>query len=57
MLGKGLSELSHLENLPQRLPIVLAAALIAGAAVALATRLSGSSGGGTASDSRHGCAS
>lgn len=35
MLGKGLDELSHLENLPQRLPIVLAAALIAAAAIGL----------------------
>ena len=35
MLGKGLSELSHVENLPQRLPIVLAAALIAAAAIGL----------------------
>ncbi len=29
LLGRGLTELSHVENLPQRLPIVLAAALIA----------------------------
>jgi hypothetical protein len=33
-LGKGLDELSHVENLPQRLPIVLTAGLIAAAAVA-----------------------
>lgn len=35
MLGNTLSELSHLENLPQRIPIVLAAALIAAAAIGL----------------------
>ena len=35
LLGKGLSELSHVENLSQRLPIVLAAALIAAAAIGL----------------------
>ncbi len=35
LLGKGLVELSHVENLPQRLPIVLAAALIAAAAIGL----------------------
>jgi 4-amino-4-deoxy-L-arabinose transferase-like glycosyltransferase len=34
-LGMALSELSHVENLPQRLPIVLAAGWIAGAAVGL----------------------
>jgi hypothetical protein len=34
-VGNALRELSHVENLPQRLPIVLAAALIAGAATAL----------------------
>lgn len=34
-LGAAWAELSHPENLPERLPIVLAAALIAGAAVAL----------------------
>lgn len=33
LLGRGLSELSHVENLPQRIPIVLAAALIVGAAI------------------------
>jgi hypothetical protein len=33
LLGRGLAELSHVENLPQRIPIVLAAALIAGAAI------------------------
>lgn len=33
MLGNILSELSHVENLPQRIPILLAAGLIAGAAV------------------------
>lgn len=32
LLAQALGELGHLENLPQRLPIVLAAALIAGAA-------------------------
>ena len=35
LLGKGLKELSHLENLPQRVPIILAAGLIAAAAVGL----------------------
>ncbi len=35
MLGKGLMELSHFENLPQRLPTVLAAALIAAAAIGI----------------------
>jgi hypothetical protein len=34
-LGKGLEELSHIENLPQRVPIMLAAALVAAAAVGL----------------------
>lgn len=34
-LGMALQELSHVENLPQRVPLVLAAALIAGAALAL----------------------
>jgi hypothetical protein len=34
-LGGALRELSHIENLPQRLPIVLAAAFIAAAAIAL----------------------
>ncbi len=34
-LGLGLKELSHVENLPQRLPIVAAAALIAAAAMGL----------------------
>ena len=34
-LGKGLEELSHFENLPQRVPILLAAGLIAAAAVGL----------------------
>jgi hypothetical protein len=34
-LGNALRELSHVENLPQRLPIVLAALLIAVAAIAL----------------------
>jgi hypothetical protein len=34
-LGKGLSELSQVENLPQRIPIVLVAALIAGAAIGI----------------------
>ena len=33
--GMALDELSHVENLPQRLPIVLAAALIAASAIAL----------------------
>jgi hypothetical protein len=35
LLGKGLLELSHVENLPQRVPIVLAAGLIAAAAIGL----------------------
>ncbi len=35
LLGNGLGELSHVENLPQRVPIVLAAGLIAAAAVGL----------------------
>jgi len=34
-LGLALQELSHVENLPQRLPIVLAASLVGGAALAL----------------------
>jgi hypothetical protein len=34
-LGKGIEELSHVENLPQRAPIVLAAGLIAAAAIGL----------------------
>ena len=34
-LGNALLELRHVENLPQRLPIVLAAAAIAGSAIAL----------------------
>ena len=34
-LGNGLEELSHVENLPQRLPIVLTAGLIAAAAIGL----------------------
>ena len=34
-LGHGLKELSHVENLPQRLPIVLTAGLIAAAAIGL----------------------
>src|SRR5262249_31102863 len=34
-LGLALSELSHVENLPQRVPIVFAAGLIAGAGVGL----------------------
>jgi hypothetical protein len=34
-LGQGLDELSHVENLPQRVPILLAAGLIAAAAVGL----------------------
>ena len=33
--GNGLKELSHLENLPQRVPIVLVAGLIAAAAIGL----------------------
>ena len=33
--GKGIEELSHVENLPQRVPILLAAGLIAAAAVGL----------------------
>ena len=35
LLGKGMLELSHFENLPQRIPIVLAAGLIAAAAIGL----------------------
>src|SRR5207248_9466474 len=35
LLGRELLELSHLENLPQRIPIVLAAGLIAAAAIGL----------------------
>jgi len=35
LLGQALEELTHVEHLPQRLPIVLAAALIAAAAVGL----------------------
>jgi 4-amino-4-deoxy-L-arabinose transferase-like glycosyltransferase len=35
LLGKGINQLSHLENLPQRVPIILAAGLIAAAAVGL----------------------
>ncbi len=34
-LGLAIEQLSHLENLPQRLPLVLAAGLIAGSAIAL----------------------
>ena len=34
-LGNGLKELSHVENLPQRLPIMLTAGLIAAAAIGL----------------------
>ena len=35
LLGHGIDELSHLENLPQRVPILLAALLIAAAAIGL----------------------
>jgi len=35
LLGQALEELSHIQHLPQRLPIVLAAALIAAAAIGL----------------------
>ena len=35
LLGNGLKELSHLENLPQRVPILLTAGLIAAAAIGL----------------------
>ncbi len=35
LLGRGLAELSQVQNLPQRVPVVLAAALIAGAAIGL----------------------
>jgi hypothetical protein len=35
LLGNGLIELSHVENLPQRIPIVLVAGLIAAAAIGL----------------------
>jgi hypothetical protein len=41
LLGRGLAELSHVENLPQRLPIVLVAALIAGAAIGLGDTIIG----------------
>ena len=41
MLGHILTELSHVENLPQRLPIVLAAALIGAAAIGLGDALAG----------------
>ena len=34
-LGNGLKELSHFENLPQRLPILLTAGLVAAAAIGL----------------------
>ena len=34
-LGRGLDELSHVENLPQRLPILLAAGLVAAAAIGI----------------------
>ena len=34
-LGNGLKQLSHVENLPQRLPIILTAGLIAAAAIGL----------------------
>jgi hypothetical protein len=52
ILGNALEELSHLENLPQRLPILLVAGLIAAAAIALGdlvlSRLGLASGLGTA---------
>ena len=35
ILGQGIKEISHFENLPQRLPIVLTALLIAAAGVGL----------------------
>jgi hypothetical protein len=35
LLGHGIDELSHLENLPQRVPILMAALLIAAAAIGL----------------------
>jgi hypothetical protein len=35
LLGNGIEELSHVENLPQRVPILLAALLIAAAAIGL----------------------
>ncbi len=44
LLGRGLGELSHVENLPQRLPVVLAATLIASAAVALGDLIAGALG-------------
>ncbi len=44
LLGRGIGELSHLENLPQRLPVALAAALIAAAAVGLGDLAAGALG-------------
>ncbi|MHB1560743.1 MAG: ArnT family glycosyltransferase [Isosphaeraceae bacterium] len=41
LVGRALAELGHVENLPQRLPVVLAAALIAGAAVGLGDLVAG----------------
>ena len=35
LLGHGIDELSHVENLPQRVPILMAALLIAAAAIGL----------------------
>jgi hypothetical protein len=39
LLGRELLELSHVENLPQRIPLVLAAALIAAGAIGLGDRV------------------
>jgi hypothetical protein len=41
MLGSALSELSHVENLPQRLPLLLTAGLIAAAAIGLGDTILG----------------
>jgi hypothetical protein len=41
MLGNGLAELSHVENLPQRLPVMLTAALIGAAAIGLGDAILG----------------
>ena len=48
-LGLALAELSHVENLPQRVPIVLAAGFIAASAIATGPRSSGGSGSGRGS--------
>lgn len=41
LMGKAVSELSHVENLPQRIPIVLVAALIGGTAVVIGDLVAG----------------